>query len=79
MKTRKSQIHKPKHQPKTGRKVDPRYAAARPWDWKVCLDCQELISERCPHCGGTRFSSSPRQIISTGLRIHGYPPSLHQG
>lgn len=55
---------------------DPRYAAARPWDWHVCLDCHSLVPVlRCPKCGGLRFTSSPKAIIRQATAQHGLPPS----
>jgi hypothetical protein len=55
-------------------KINPRYAAARPWDFKLCLDCGTLIPERCPACYGERFTKEPGKIILVAIRLHGLPP-----
>ena len=66
----------PKSQPIKPISLDPRYAAARPWDWCICQSCDHLIPVlRCPGCGGVRFSSNPKAIIRQALRQHGLPPS----
>jgi hypothetical protein len=70
--------HKPKSAKKNDNRRDPRYASVRAWDWRLCLDCDTLVSERCPFCGGDNFTKSPGAIIRTGIRTYGYPPSLHQ-
>lgn len=57
---------------------DPNYASARPWDWKLCLDCGALIPRRCQKCGGAYFSERPVDIIEAALAQHGYPPGLHK-
>jgi hypothetical protein len=43
--------------------LDPRFAAARTWDWRLCLDCGTLDCERCPSCGGGRFTKRPAEIM----------------
>jgi hypothetical protein len=57
-------------------KNDPRFASARTWDWRLCLDCDTLVSERCPRCGGTHYTKRPGAIIRSGIRQFGFPPSL---
>lgn len=64
---------------KNAHKIDPRNAAARPWDFRLCLDCQTLVPERCPVCYGNRFTKDPGKIIRAGLRQHGPPPGLPPG
>jgi hypothetical protein len=56
---------------------DPRFAAALIWDWKLCLGCQTLASQRCPRRGGSVFSLSPREILHAGIRTYGCPPPPH--
>src|ERR1039458_4349393 len=55
--------------------LDPRFAAARTWDWRLCLDCGTLGCERCSSCGGGRFTKRPAEIMrvptaSMGPRRH---------
>lgn len=57
-------------------RIDPRYASARPWDWRLCQDCQTLVPLRCPKCGSARLSGRPGHIIRAGLRQFGPPPAL---
>ena len=59
-------------------RLDPRYASARPWDWRVCNDCQELVPVGCPKCGSDRLSGRPRDIVRVGLRRFGPPPGFFQ-
>lgn len=57
---------------------DPRFAAARPWDWQVCTKCEDLVpvtQSKCPRCGDAQFDASPGAVIAVGLRKHGMPPS----
>jgi hypothetical protein len=37
---------KPKRDRQNDARRDLRYASARPWDWRLCLDCDKLVSER---------------------------------
>ncbi len=60
-------------------RLDPRYASARPWDWRVCRDCQALVPVRCPQCGSERLSGRPRDVVRAGLHQFGPPPGFFQG
>ena len=64
---------------KTEIHLDPRYASARPWDWRVCLTCEALIPHRCPRCGSDKLSDKPRDVIHAALTQFGPPPSLLKG
>jgi ribosomal protein L40E len=68
MRTQATEIH-----------LDPRYASARPWDWRVCRTCEALIPHRCPRCGSDQLSDKPCHIIRTALAQFGPPPSLFKG
>jgi hypothetical protein len=72
--------HQAKHREPEKKRLarDARYASARPWDWKVCRDCEGLISERCPTCGGNHFSKEPADILRVAIQRFGYPPALHK-
>ena len=56
--------------------LDPRYASARPWDWRLCRMCESLIPHRCPRCGSDQLSDKPSHIIRAALAQFGPPPSL---
>jgi hypothetical protein len=58
---------------KPNRKLDPRYASARSWDWKLCLKCGALLPERCTVCGGSEFTKDPEKIISAAISKLGLP------
>lgn len=60
-------------------RLDPRYASARPWDWRLCLDCQTLVPVRCPKCASDRLSGRPGDIVRAGLRQFGPPPAFFKG
>ena len=74
-KTKKNELT-PAKRTSLDKRLDPRYAAVRLWDWRLCLECGSLIPERCPKCGGNRFSKQPRDILKAAIDQHGYPPSL---
>lgn len=57
-------------------RLDPRSASARPWDWRVCRDCQTLVPVRCPKCGSERLSNRPGDIVRVGLLQFGPPPGF---
>jgi ribosomal protein L40E len=59
--------------------LDPRYASARPWDWRVCRTCEALIPQRCPRCGSDKLSDKPKDVIHAALTQFGPPPSLLKG
>jgi hypothetical protein len=59
--------------------LDPRYASARPWDWRLCRTCESLIPRRCPRCGSDQLSDQPSHIIRAALAQFGPPPSLFKG
>jgi hypothetical protein len=58
---------------------DPRYASARPWEWRVCRACQTLVPVRCPGCDSDKLSDKPRDVIHAALTKFGPPPSLLKG
>ena len=63
------------------KKCSPVYASARPWDWKVCRGCRQLVGRdepQCAACGSRRFNVSPLKVFRTGLRLYGIPPGLFE-
>ena len=61
---------------KTEIHLDPRYASARPWDWRLCRTCESLIPHRCPRCGSNKLRDNPSLIVRTARAQFGQPPSL---
>ena len=65
--------------PKAKVRLDPRYASARPWDWRVCRDCQTLVPVQCPRCGSDKLSDKPKDVIHAALAQFGPPPAFFKG
>jgi len=65
--------------PQVDTRLDPRYASARPWDWRYCRTCKSLIPNRCRCCGSDQLSDKPGHIIRAALAQFGPPPSRFKG